>query len=101
MVATKYDVRIIDMASGKAKKIWAHFLKEEPEGTEITNMILGERCKYFILSTSSGLIASYSYLTGKPYFTNAGHHPHDVTALALDPLHHLLVSGAANSSIKI
>lgn len=64
-------------------------------------MILGARNKYLILSTSKGTVASYSYRTGKPFFVNSGHPGHDVTSLALDPLHHLLVSGATNSSIKI
>lgn len=32
VIATKSDIRIIDISSGKTKKIWAHYLKDEPEG---------------------------------------------------------------------
>lgn len=101
VVATKRDVRIIDLDTGRTKKVWAHFLKEEAEGTEITQMLLGVRCKYLILSTSSGKISSYSYRTGKPYFENAGHRGQDVTTLILDSHHHLLVSGGSDSSLQV
>lgn len=32
VIATKTDIRIVDISSGKTKKIWAHFLKDEPQG---------------------------------------------------------------------
>jgi WD40 repeat protein len=70
LIATRSDVRILDIFTGKVKKILANVRNEN---ADISHMELYPNHKKFILGDTQGNIVTYDKHNGTTYTQNIGH----------------------------
>ena len=97
LIATKSDVRIIDINSGKIKKILAN-VKNEKSDIWILKMYFNH--KKFILGDNKGHITTYDKHNGNIYCRNKSH-LNEITCMDIDYANKMIISCSWDSSIKI
>lgn len=97
LVATKSDVRIIDIFTGKIKKILANV---KCEGADISHLIMYPNHKKFIIGDTGGNIVTYDKHNGNVYSKNVCHN-NEISCLEMDKHNKMLISSGLDSSIRV
>lgn len=96
-IATKNDIRCIDLYTGKINKILANIV--EP-GSEITMIKLYFDNKHFLIGTSQGDLKLFSCNDGK-FKAKLFSHTSDISGLEYDEKNHLVISAGWDSKIMV
>ena len=97
IVATKSDVRLIDIHSGKCLSILANVLQAEEE---ITGIKLYTNHKKMTICDNKGTLKTLYLPNGSIYANNLGHHQ-EVTQLYVDYANKFILTTAWDSSVRI
>ena len=96
-VATKTDVRWVDLHTGKVKKVLASFIDSD---SEITMFRLYLDKKNFIIGNSAGEIKIFSSNDGK-FKAKLFSHQSDISAIEFDERNNLIISAGWDSKIMV
>jgi len=98
-LATKSEVRVLDFATGRLKRIHVNLVdKDRPDA--ITAFKLLQKKNLFILGDADGVVNLYNAASGD-LLRRSKPHLNSVTAVRLDNLNDMLVSASADASIKV
>ena len=98
IVCTKKDVRFIDAATGRVKKIYADLLYNKED--DITVFRLIQQNKRFVLGDQHGKLGLYLYSTGECLKYLNGH-SNEITSLGIDYINNLIISAGWDSQVVI
>lgn len=96
LIATRSDVRILNIFNGQVKKILANVRNED---ADISHMEISNH-KKFILGDTQGKIATYNKHNGTIFTQNIGHN-NEISSIILDTTNKMLISTSLDSSIKV
>eukprot|EP00347_Sterkiella_histriomuscorum_P004350 403360783 len=101
-IATKSDIRVINIRNGQTEKIIANLVKDEDgeQSSDLTQFIISQDSKKFVVGDNKGNIRTYLYKTSQLETINQGHHQ-EITNIRLDDRNGLLLSAGWDSSIMI
>ena len=74
-IATKSDLRIVNIRNGQTELIIANLVKDEDgeQSSDLTQFLLTKDCKKFIIGDNKGNIRTYLYQTSQLETINCGH----------------------------
>lgn len=98
---TTKDLRFLDLATGKTKKIYSgFFVDEETSKASIATFRLVQQNKKFILGDLQGHMALYDCSTGEE-ISQLKSHTSEITNIKIDYVNKIVVTTSADSSLYI
>ncbi|CDW75100.1 rna recognition motif [Stylonychia lemnae] len=99
-IATKSDIRIVNIRNGQTELIIANLVKDEDgeQSSDLTQFTLTKDCKKFIVGDNKGNIRTYLYQTSQLETINCGH-SQEITSVKLDDRNNLILSAGWDSQI--